>query len=370
MGKLLLCGNGINIEFEKKFQMTEFIDLLLDEKKIKKFFYQSGNSFIHKFSKIEYFNDFSSFNVSNYQKKNENFFWILKKCRKEIIASKKNLSKDGVESIFKQLFEKVEEYLAFDENEKISYDQFEKNLKELFFMYIWQLQNINLNSIIMKLNSLYPNFKNKLEDYMKIITLNYDLILEKITPKNSRDIIHWHGAIKEKEDGSLDFSKCLLYSLRKPKSMQSFKQIPLFKNYQKYKNKFQLDILGLNPINDESVFALFINSQICNKINFYYFNINDLKNLIIILKKIQYFWLEINKSNKISLIKLTDSKRFDFVKKNEQKYLIKFYQKEINLESQESEFIEINLLSSKLFWDECKHVSWEHFCFYEEIFQE
>ncbi|MCL8209604.1 hypothetical protein [Spiroplasma attinicola] len=37
MRKILLCGNGLNINFDKKFKLSEFIDLLLDENKLRNF---------------------------------------------------------------------------------------------------------------------------------------------------------------------------------------------------------------------------------------------------------------------------------------------------------------------------------------------
>lgn len=370
MGKILLCGNGININFEKRFQLIEFINLLLNEQKLRFFFSDKSNFFIPKSTKIEVFGIYSTFNVSGYHKKIDNFCWIINKCRKEISASKKHFAKNGVEVVFKQLFEKVEEYLAFDEKNNLNYKEFEATFKEIFFTYIWQLQNQTLLGISNQLNTSYLGYKNKLEDYMKIITLNYDTILEKIIPKNSRDIIHWHGVLKEKSGGTLDFSKCLLDTVRHPKSLHLFKQIPLFKNYQKYKNKFELDILGLNPMNDENVFALFINSQICNKINFYYFSLNDLKSLSLILKKIQNIFLEINKSNKVILKALDDAKRFDFFKRESKKYVIKFYNSHTSKHEKYENSLEINLISSESFWKSCKNISSQSSRMIPEIIEE
>ncbi|MGL5268776.1 MAG: hypothetical protein ACRC8P_03320 [Spiroplasma sp.] len=372
MGKILLCGNGLNIKFEDKFKLKEFIDLLVDEKRLREFFNESINFFKPKDMKIDTvtISTFGTFNISDYHKKIENFCWIIKKCHKEIIESKNDFSKSGVEFAFKQLFEKVEEYLSFDENDNL-YEEFESSFKELFFSYLWKLQNQSSWEIIKNFKSSSPGFKNKLEDYMKIITLNYDTILEDVLKVDKRNIIHWHGTVKEKQDGSLDFSSCLLDSVRNPKSLQSFKQIPLFKNYQKYKARFELDILGLNPMNDENVFALFINSQICHKINFYYHSKDDLNNLTIILKKIQNLWLEINKNKKIELKKLSSFQRFDFVEeKDKEKYVIKFYNKEVFVKNKESDFVEINLILSKVFWEKCKIVPSKIAGPYEEIFND
>lgn len=379
MGKILLCGNGFNIEFEEKFRLDEFINLLLDETKLKNFALRSENFFKPKLASISTF-AIPTFNISDYYKKIEDFCWVVKKCRAQINASKKNFSKNGVESVFKQLFQEVENYLAFDEENDLNYKEFENTFKELFFTYIWQLQNQSLPKIINDFDYKYSKLKSKLEEYMRIITLNYDNVLEKMVPKSARDIIHWHGMIKEKQDGTLSYKTCLLDTIRNPKSLETFKQISLFKNYQKYKGNYELDIVGLNPMNDENVFALFINSQICHKINFYYHDKSDLMNLNEILEKIQNIWLEIeqdkNGKNKVILKKNDENKRFDFIK-HSNKYVINFYiidyvwddfEGALFIDDKSNGSIEINLIDSSKFWNECKTDAIDKNIFEQNIF--
>ncbi|WP_250135828.1 hypothetical protein [Spiroplasma attinicola] len=248
--------------------------------------------------------------------------------------------------IFLEIFDFIEEYMAWEPTER-TYQIFEKIFKKLFFNYILKLQNNQLYQF----NPLNNGLKKILNSYYKIVTLNYDTILETIIKIDSRNIIHWHGAIKVNEDKTVDSSNCLLDTIRNPKSLQSFPQLGLFKNSQKYKNNFELDIIGLNPLNDDNVFALFINSQICHKVNFYYHTRNDILNLKNVLRKIQYMTLDVNSVNKINL-KINKNIQFLFKKESEKKYILMFNSKNEN--KQESDIIEINLYHSNIFWSNCQ----------------
>ncbi|WDA54595.1 MAG: hypothetical protein PPFGHCPK_01049 [Spiroplasma endosymbiont of Drosophila atripex] len=346
MSKIFLCGNGINIKFNKKYALNEFVDLLMHDEMLKNFVQNYNFRYDISLDNNDYFE----------REKNLNeFLKIIKKFKFEILEAKNKLSKNGVEAVIKDLFNSIELLLAFiQENEKI-YSNFEKYFKILFFSYIWNLGNEHTGKWFCK-----SNFKKMLSAYMQIITLNYDNNLEKLLTEKETDIIHWHGNILQNPNGTLNFSDCLLDTIRNPKSSESFIQIPLFTNYQKYKSKFELDIVGLNPANDENIFALFINSQICNKINFFWHHESDLQNLKLVLNKIKNFQLEIDKNNKI-ILKKTHYEIFN-IKYEEECIILKFkkYTKNTwgNDNGNESYTVTddgnviINLIHSSLFWND------------------
>lgn len=339
MERILLCGNGININFNKKFVLSEFINLLLNENELRNFAVQSADFSINTYNISGFFN-----NNPNSKNNLDDFIFIINKYKIEINKAKEQLFNNGVEAVFLKLFKSIEKYMRWEENESV-YQDFENTFKKLFFSYIVKLQNHQQYQFI--LNG-YNKFISELKLYEKIITLNYDTILEDILKIDKHNIVHWHGVIKKDRNGKIDFSDCLLDTFRNPKSKQSFKQISLFKDYQQYKNSFELDIIGLNPMNDENVFALFINSEVCKTINFFYFTESDILNLEKVLEIIQYLDLEIDKN--IRLIRRKTAK-FIIDKSTDKNYTLRF----IDDKKIVNNNIEIHLYHSDIFWNGSKN---------------
>lgn len=329
MKKILLCGNGLNINFDEKFKLSEFIDLLLSENRLRNFAMQLPEFRINSFG-------------SDTKDELSQFIFIINKYKDDIEKAKEQLINNGVELVFLEIFSFIEEYMDWEPNQQ-TYQTFEKIFKKLFFSYILKLQDNQLYQF----NYLHNRLKNVLNNYYKIVTLNYDTILEDRIEIDSRNIIHWHGAIKVNYDKTVDGSNCLLDTIRNPKSLQSFPQLGLFKNSEKYKNNFELDIVGLNPLNDDNVFALFFNSQICKRVNFYYHTKNDVLNLKKILRKIQCIKIYVNATGKISLIKEKNN-QFLLDEEDEKKYLLLFNN------GNQHNVVEINLYHSSVFWKNCQ----------------
>jgi|GEM_PF-5586336 len=99
MRKILLCGNGLNINFDKKFKLSEFIDLLLDENKLRNF-----TMYLPEFER-------NSFDYDTNSELNQ-FIFIIKKYKNDIEKAKIKLINNGVELIFLEIFDFIEEYMA------------------------------------------------------------------------------------------------------------------------------------------------------------------------------------------------------------------------------------------------------------------
>lgn len=340
--KILLCGNGINIEFNNDFKLQNFIEILKNENKLQKL--------------INYV-----FQNASYEKKWKDFLpdfnKIFKKAKKSIENLSNEAEKNGVEVAILTFLESVDTSIRILGIQKHieKYDKFEQFFKLLFFSYLFKIAT-NQYSLMMNC-SFINGFKNILENYMAIYTLNYDTSLEKfVTDKEF--LFYLHGKMFLDNNG-INYENCLLESYRNPKEKQPLPLIASVIDRNNLKEKIELDIIGINPINDENIFCLLINSQICKKINFYYHSENDLKNLDIVLEKIKKWRItDIIKNNEKIGLKFINS--WDILEykldKSQKKYIVIVYSDDGKSpfgKSPSSISLEINLFLSSKFWEKC-----------------
>ncbi|AHF58046.1 hypothetical protein [Spiroplasma eriocheiris] len=269
---LLLIGNGINISLNKEFSLNKFIDILKNYYSIKQLYQQ-----LYFFGNDQYT-----------EEEIDIFFKAIERSEKLLNEVLTNSEEKGVEDAIIKYTKQVNKWLILSED-KIR-DKFIEFFKSLFVGYIYNLESTS--QFIFNPYFLFDKYKEKIKKYDKIFTLNYDSILEEQMQINQSLIIHLHGRmIYDRTNQKLDFSNCLLSTYNFPKYKSNIPQLLLIKERNNYIGEYDLDIFGLNPINDYDIFALFIISKVLNNINFYYHTSNDLENFINMLHKISYWKL-------------------------------------------------------------------------------
>jgi|GEM_PF-2792494 len=131
MNKILLCGNGINIEFNKEFCFKNFIDILTNEEKLLELI----NEILEK---LEY-KEFDSFK--------EDFLEIFDKCKSSIINLDQESKFNGVE---------------------IAVSAFKRSVKALIFQSPLNIKNENLNKFEHFFDLLFFYFLANLQKKSKI----------------------------------------------------------------------------------------------------------------------------------------------------------------------------------------------------------
>ncbi|MCL8209630.1 hypothetical protein [Spiroplasma attinicola] len=348
MNKILLCGNGINIQFNKEFSFNKFIEILVNEKKLNRLI---DEVLLKK--EYQYFGKFRN-----------DFLKIFYKCKNSILNLNEKAKLNGVEESIKIFKESVEILLLqVGENlKKESYMYFEKFFDLLFFYYLFQLEKNNRMNLLVNFNWNNKWRKYLNNTYSTIYTLNYDNLLEELF--DSEFVKHVHGKLKI-ENNILSYDDCILESYQNPKYEISKKtKLEVFLNREKLKSKLSLDIIGINPINDENIFRFFILSQVCHEIIFYYFCANDLNNIIKIIKDIDYWnndyeymsLINLNESVKIKIVNTDPNilNKMELIENNSELiYIFNFLKKDNTKNEWENEHsVKIILRNSNKFWEQ------------------
>lgn len=286
MNKILLCGNGINIQFNKNFCFKNFINILINKKQL-----ENEIDIVLKNPKYSSFISFIP-----------DFLEIVEKCKDSLENLTDELKNNGVEQVIWTFLKSVDTLIRIlgINLQKNNYEKFENFFKILFFNYFFKLE-LKTKKQILNNNPDWKKFQEQInKKYKFIFTLNYDSILDEIYHK--KYIIHLHGQLFLDKNG-LNFDNCLLESYQKPKNkISEIRKEAIFLDKEKLFNELSLDILGINPINDENLFFAFIHSKICQEINFYYYNKNDVSNLNKIIDNLNNYYL-VESNNKIKIKK-------------------------------------------------------------------
>lgn len=339
MRKILLAGNGINIKFNPDFSFNNFIEILIDNDKLK--------NFIQSVLKNE--------NYSEWKKFVPTFLDFVKWSKEPIQNLTEEAKANGVETAiwdFQEEFATIMKQVGI-KSIKEDYDKFFIFFKILFFNYLLKVQTESLN--ILNQDQDWKYFEERI-DYQFVYTLNYDNLLELIYP--AQKIKYVHGQILF-NNNKLSFENCKLEQYNDPKSNTSkFSKLPIFLE-KGLQATFDLDILGLNPVNDENILLFFILSGVCKKITFYYHTENDLINFNKFIKTLSMnkYWLE-NNGDYLELEKIINDEYATYYlqinlvyDEKIQEYTLKVIEIDRRRASNKTFLLKIKLEPSNKFWD-------------------
>lgn len=347
--KILLCGNGINLQlFGQDFAFSQFLEILKDSQKLQ-------NEINNIISIDEY---------KKWKEYSQEFIEITESCKDRLDNLDEKAKNNGVEAAILEFQDEVDSLLCQTESslgEGQGFKTFSSFFNILFFNYLYKIEKEVKFSLLSNKNLDWVKFKKNIgKKYSFIYTLNYDTLLELIF--SDKRVKYFHGKILI-INNKIDFSKTILENYWNSKWLIASKtNFPIFLHGNRLIYKYELDIVGINPINDEHIFYLFILSKICKKITFYYYSKEDITNYKSILEKFIKYEFKLNKNNTKAWIETKSFRsnpdpmdELEIKKINDEEYEIKFFEFEIDqygeikpVETKTS----IHLKKVEKFWDE------------------
>ncbi|WP_342252105.1 hypothetical protein [Spiroplasma endosymbiont of Amphibalanus improvisus] len=277
--KVIILGNGVNINFDKNFNFLNWINSFNDNEKWNKILI--NNLFLKKHQE----------NYS-YKKNNKKILLTigqLKNFRSIILREKKyiedNWESSGIEFFIQNLFERVESEWNFYQLKNLNFNKF-----KLIFNIFFHSNIISMSYKLISDSVVMRHYFNILKKFDYYYTLNYDTIIDVVAYHNNLvGVYHIHGQYnlfdnkKEivylKLPNELDinvFDEILLKDDVEESmeiSLEKFQNSELIKRLDDEEDvEYEVSILGVNPDSDEHIFEELFSKQKIKKINYYYFN--------------------------------------------------------------------------------------------------